>query len=65
MPTIHVTVIASRLVEFLHVKMLDEPGLISIVEQPWWNCNGMNKDIEERKKPYMKSCMKILEAVSG
>ncbi|KAL0278673.1 UNVERIFIED_CONTAM: hypothetical protein PYX00_000425 [Menopon gallinae] len=54
-----------KLVEFLHVKMLDEPGLINIIDQSWWNCNGMNKEIEERKKPYMKSCMKIYEAVSG
>lgn len=52
-----------RLVEFLHVKMLDEPGLMAVIEQPWWDCHGTDKEVEERKKPYLKSCNRIFEAV--
>ncbi|KAK6623954.1 hypothetical protein RUM44_010810 [Polyplax serrata] len=52
-------------VEFLHVKMLDEPGLIGIIDHPWWDCHGTDKEVEERKKPYLKACNRIFEAISS
>lgn len=54
-----------RLVEFLHVKMLDEPGLIAVIDQTWWDSGGMDRDVEERKKGYLRSCTKVYEAISS
>ena len=45
--------------------MLDESGLIAIIEHPWWDCHGTDKEVDDRKKPYLKSCNRIFEAVSS
>lgn len=45
--------------------MLDEPGLIGIIDHPWWDCHGTDKEVEERKKPYLKACNRIFEAISS
>ena len=45
--------------------MLDEPGLIAVIDQPWWDSGGMDRDVEDRRKPYLKACAKMFEAISS
>ncbi|XP_012272240.1 E3 ubiquitin-protein ligase RNF123 isoform X2 [Orussus abietinus] len=53
-----------RFANFVHVKPLDEGGLISVVNKTWWETNPVDSAIEVNKEQYIRSCERIKTAIS-
>lgn len=53
-----------RWANFVHVKPLDDKGLIDIVNKVWWETNPVDATIEVNKAHYMQACEKIKAAIN-
>jgi hypothetical protein len=58
-------VCAFSFTNFVHVKPLDESGLVEVVSHVWWDSNGADQRIEQNKAAYFVACQKIKEAVAS
>ncbi|XP_018407153.1 PREDICTED: E3 ubiquitin-protein ligase RNF123-like [Cyphomyrmex costatus] len=53
-----------RFANFVHVKPLDEGGLMNVVEKVWWETNPLDSSIEINKTSYLYACERIKAAIS-
>lgn len=54
-----------RFANFLHVKPLDERGLVEVVDKIWWETDPLDASVESSKRSYMDSCDEIKTAIFG
>ncbi|KAK2581027.1 hypothetical protein KPH14_006075 [Odynerus spinipes] len=52
-----------RFANFVHVKPLDEGGLVEVVGEAWWETNPIDPSIDVSKDTYFQACEKIKAAI--
>ncbi|KAH0568854.1 E3 ubiquitin-protein ligase RNF123-like [Cotesia glomerata] len=53
-----------RFANFVHVKPLDEGGLVEIIPKTWWETNPVDTSVEVNRDSYMHSCETIKAAIA-
>ncbi|XP_063982009.1 E3 ubiquitin-protein ligase RNF123 [Diachasmimorpha longicaudata] len=53
-----------RFANFIHVKPLDEGGLVDIIQKTWWETSPPDHSVEINKQSYSDACERIKSAIA-